>query len=104
MRDCRLVVFIALMAMGGCTERGREPHHVRGMIINDYEFDFDGLPSSIQASSDSVQIVTDGTKIEVIDGMLHVNGLAYGKIKAEDHITIIGETVLVNGDARKTSE
>lgn len=102
MRNVRSFAIVAmLISVSGCEDQKAGPLVIRGMNVNGYVFDFENLPTSIQADSEDVRISTARDQIEVVDGTLKINGEPYGKVNAEDRISISGDKVTVNGEARK---
>jgi len=105
MRNVRSFAIVALLiSVSGCQNQQTEPLVIRGMNVNGYVFDFENLPTSIQADSQDVRISTAKTQIEVIEGTLRIDGEPYGKVNTEDRISISGSKVSVNGIARKKTE
>ena len=93
-----------LVSVWGCQDQQTVPLAVRGMIVNGYEFDFENLPTSIQADSQNVRIRTAETQIEVVDGALRIDGASYGKVKAQDRISVAGDKVSVNDTPRNKGD
>lgn len=105
MRCSRSFVVIALMTVAtGCHEKQAGPLHVRGMNVNGYEFDYDNLPNSIQADAEDLRISAGKTQIEVIEGILRVDGRSYGAVKPKDRVSVLGGNVSVNGETREAGE
>lgn len=104
MRNGRLaevVVVLLAFGAGGCNSKPATPLVVRGVHVNDYEFDYELVPPlSIRADAQSVTITTGKEAIHVADGQLRVNGRPYGTVKSKDHIAVVGGEVTVNGEKR----
>jgi hypothetical protein len=101
MRGCRSFAVVAMIVATGCKDQQPGPVLVRGMNINDYEFDYEGFPQTIQADAGDVHISTGKTQIEVVDRTLRVDGRSYGWIKPKDRVSVDGDKVSVNGEVRK---
>ena len=51
-----------------------------------------------------MHISTGKRRIEVIEGTLRVDGRSYGVVKQNDHISVDGDNVSVNGEVRKKDD
>jgi len=106
MQGLQSFAVIALVVVAtGCNSQPNGSILVRGMGVNGYEFDYEMTsPSSIQADSREVHISTGKRRIEVIEGTLRVDGRSYGVVKQKDRISVDGDKVSVNGEARKKGD
>ncbi len=106
MRRPRSFGAIAIVILAtGCNSQQTDAVLIRGMNINGYEFDYEmRSPSSIQADSRDVHISSGKTKIEVVDGKLRVDGRSFGLVKQNDRMSVDGDKVSVNGEARKNGD
>jgi hypothetical protein len=102
-RSFRVIAIVILAT--GCNSQQTDAILIRGMNINGYEFDYEmRSPSSIQADSRAVHISGGKTKIEVVEGKLRVDGRSFGLVKQNDRISVDGDKVSVNGEARKNGD
>jgi len=100
----RFLVVASLVFAGGCGTKSATPPVVHGLTVNGFELEYELVPPlSITADANSLAISTGKGQIRVAEGKLWVHNRDYGTVQTKDRISVIGESVTVNGRAREPS-